>query len=38
MMQDVMQGAYQAVFFTPEMLMGKKRWGQMLLNDLFKSS
>ena len=23
MMQDVMQGAYQAVFFTPEMLMEK---------------
>ena len=37
MMQDVMQGAYQAVFFTPEMLMGKKRWRQMLLNDVYSS-
>ena len=37
MMQDVMQGAYQAVFFTPEMLMGKQRWRQMLLNDVYSS-
>ena len=32
-----MQGAYQVVFFTPEMLMGKKRWRQMLLNDVYSS-
>ena len=37
MMQDVMQGAYQAVFFTPEMLVGEKRWRQMLLNDVYSS-
>ena len=31
-MQDVMQGAYQAVFFTLEMLMGQKKMATDVIN------
>ena len=32
-----MQGDYQLVFFTPEMLLNKKKWRKMLLGDVYAS-
>ena len=32
---EVSQGNFQLVFFTPEMLIGSKRWRNMLTGDLY---
>ena len=33
----VVQGLYQLVYFTPEMLLGSKRWRKVLLNNVYSS-
>ena len=34
----VSQGNFQLVFFTPEMLIGSKRWRNMLTGDLYSEA
>ena len=34
-LDEVSQGNFQLVFFTPEMLIGSKRWRSMLTGDLY---
>ncbi len=31
------KGAYQIIYFTPEMILGKKKWRQMLLSEVYSS-
>ena len=33
----VVKGAYQVVYFTPEMLLGSKKWRKMVLDDIYTS-
>ena len=35
MKQSVCIGAYQLVFFTPELLIENKRWRKVLMNDVY---
>ena len=37
MKERVRNGAYQLVLFTPEMLLDKKRWRRMLLDDVYST-
>ena len=37
MMSGVMAGDYQLVFFTPEILLMKSKWRDMLLGDVYRN-
>ena len=37
MKERVKNGNYQLVLFTPEMLLDKKRWRRMLLDDVYSA-
>ena len=36
-MSGVMAGDYQLVFFTPEILLTKSKWRDMLLGDVYRN-
>lgn len=33
--KEVVKGAYQVVYFTPEMLLSSRRWREMLIGDVY---
>lgn len=35
--KDVLKGEYRLVYFTPETIIGVKKWRNMLLNDVYSS-
>ena len=35
--KGVVQGLYQLVYFTPEMLLGSKKWRKVLLSSVYSS-
>ena len=35
--KDVLKGEYRLVYFTPETIIGVKKWRNLLLNDVFSS-
>ncbi len=35
MRKDVIKGAYQIVYFTPEMILASRRWREMLIGEVY---
>ena len=35
--KDVLKGEYRLVYFTPETIIGVKKWRNMLLNEVYSS-
>ena len=35
--EAVTEGKYQVVYFTPEMLLGSRKWREILLGDIYRS-
>ena len=33
--ESVLKGDYQVVYFTPEMILGSKRWREMLVGEVY---
>jgi superfamily II DNA helicase RecQ len=37
MLSGVLEGEYQLIFFTPELLIGKRKWRELLREALYAS-